>query len=514
MKSQNLLEGCGLGIALTLSYIWEPLAPAHIQGLYLRVLPVSSVAGGAVLDLIAVSLLGWAAITWMEHFDGTSKTLLWALLAAIVPAIVVRSALRLAEVNFPVPSAFTMTAALLIPVIAVWRLWPDGYRRLVGATRICYLCVGLCILWVLPELSYAAMHREPPDRMETHRAVPARQMAQGETRIVWLLLDELSYDQTFDHRQPGLKLANFDAMRAVSTSFANIQPAGYYTDEIIPSLLTGQPIAEIESSKDGDLLEKQSSDAEWERFDHHATLFGDAEHKGWSTGIVGWFNPYCRLLGTLVDFCVWEPESRLFPGHMNASNTAWQNALAPLGAKFHVDADTRLSAEHGRAYELLMARALQMIQSGNERLVFIHLPAPHPPGIYDRVKGRMQVGGSYMDNLVLADKTVGEVRSAIDATPFATNTILIVSSDHSMRVPKWRGGASWTAEDERVFGKHFDTRPVLMVHFAGEQTGSTISTPFVELRTHDMIESMIDGRMSAQADLGSWLGADHDARGD
>jgi hypothetical protein len=195
----------------------------------------------------------------------------------------------------------------------------------------------------------------------------------------------------------------------------------------------------------------------------------------------------------------------MFPGHMSASNPSWENALAPLDKKFRVNTDTRMGAEHKRAYDILMTQGLELIREDGERLVFLHLPAPHPPGIYDRVSGRMRDGGSYLDNLALADKTVGDVHAAIEASPDSQNTIFIVSGDHSMRVPTWRGTASWTPEDERVFGKRFDTRPVLMVHFPGEQKGLTVKEPFEEIQTHAMIEEMLANRMNGDSVLGNWL---------
>lgn len=502
MSARRFLEGCGIGIALTLSYIWQPLTPAHIQGLYLRVLPVSSVAGGAALDLIAASLLCWGALTLLERVARSRTEVAWALLIAVVAAVVLHSALQLAEVNFPVPSTLKIAAVLLLAAMVAWRFWPAGYVRLVAAFRMSCVCAGLCIAWILPELAYGAMHREMPDVMQTQRPLSVAAADAGQTRIVWLLLDELSYDQTFDHRQPDLKLDNFDALRSVSTTFNNVQPAGYLTDEILPALLSGRPVVAIESSMNGALLVK--SGGRWERLDPEATIFGDAERLGWSTGIVGWFNPYCRLFGAVVDRCAWEPESRMFPGHMSASNSAWENALAPLSAKFHVAGDTRMGAEHNNAYLVLTERALEMVRDGRDRLVFVHLPVPHPPGIYNRVSGRMRIGGSYLDNLVLADKTVGAVRAAIDNSASAGRTILIVSSDHSMRVPKWRGSASWTVEDERVFGKRFDTRPVLMVHFAGQKTGQTVSAPFAELQTHRIIDAMLQEKITDERDLAAW----------
>src|SRR5262249_38858593 len=149
----------------------------------------------------------------------------------------------------------SMILALLVPIVVIWGFWPAVYRKLVTIFRWGYLCAGVCILWVLPELVYGALHKEPRDVMETQRlaATPQGQTVGEHTRIVWLVLDQLSYDQTFDHRQAVLKLPNFNALQSQSTSFTNVQPAGYYTDEILVSLLSGRPVQAISSSLDGRL---------------------------------------------------------------------------------------------------------------------------------------------------------------------------------------------------------------------------------------------------------------------
>jgi len=417
--------------------------------------------------------------------------------------------LLLAEVNFRIPSAMVLTLALLIPAVLIWRFLPPVYRRLVTGFRFGYMCAGVCLLWMLPQLVHSAMHSQPREAMTSGQPAgvrePQTQEPAGQPRIIWILLDELSYDQTFDHRQPGLKLPGFDALRAESTSFADVQPTGYYTDYIVPALLRGRPVGSIRSSLDGELSVRESRNAPWERFDPQSTLFGDAKHLGWNSVIAGWFNPYCRLFAPIVDSCLWVPQSRMFPGHMSRTNTAWQNALAPFMSKFHVDAETMQVAEHHAAYSVLLKRSLQLVGDPGERFVFLHFPIPHPPGMYNRVSGKERNGGSYLDNLALADQTVQLLQAAIEQTPAARSTILIVSSDHSMRVLKWRGGLYWTAEDEQVLHDRFDPRPVLMVHFPDEQTERTVSAPFSEIKTHDMIEEMLQGKMNSASGLETWL---------
>jgi hypothetical protein len=509
MSAKTPFEACGISVALTFSYTWEQLAPNHIEGLYLHALPVHTVAGGAALDLVAVSLLGWGALALLEHFDRAGKTLIWVLMIGVVPAVLLRTVLLLAEVNFRVPSATELALVPLIPAGLAWYFRPAAYRKLVACFRFGYLCAGVCVLWMLPQLIHSAMHVQHDEAMtsgqQTGQGDSQGRGYTGQPRIIWVLLDELSYDQTFAHRQPAEKLPGFDTLRAESASFGDVQPTGYYTDYIVPALLRGRPVGSIRSSLDGELSVRESPNGPWEHFDPQSTLFADAERLGWNTAIAGWFNPYCRLFAQIVNSCLWVPQSRMFPGHMSSANAAWQNALAPFMSKFRADAETMQVNEHHAAYSVLLKRSLQLVDDPSERFLYLHFPIPHPPGMYDRVSGKQRNGGSYLDNLALADETVQVLRAAIDRTPAAPDTILIVSSDHSMRVLKWRGGLYWTAEDERVLHNRFDPRPVLMVHFPGEQTEQAVSAPFSEIKTHDLIEEMLRGKMNSTSDLERWL---------
>jgi hypothetical protein len=69
----------------------------------------------------------------------------------------------------------------------------------------------------------------------------------------------------------------------------------------------------------------------------------------------------------------------------------------------------------------VIAPAEALIRDEQIGFVFIHLAVPHPPGVYDR---RMQQvrGGSYLDNLALADVDLGSLLQAIASTRSAANT--------------------------------------------------------------------------------------------
>jgi hypothetical protein len=511
MRARTLVEGCGIGIALTFNYTWGHLSPRHIDDLYLRMLPVNSVIGGALVDLLAASAVAAALIVLLDKFDAGCKTPLWAAIMAIIPAVLIRTVFTVMEMGNHGLSSTVMFAALFLPCLVLWIASKKSYRLVVSGFRWAMAGLGVCMVWMAPRLMYMYVERQPQDIASFHRTVSAGN-PQTQPRVVWILLDELSYDQTFEHRQPGLSLPNFDALHTASTSFSDVQPAGYFTDEIIPGVLRGKAVAAERSGPDGLLFVSSGGNEGWERFDPQATVFGDARRLGWTTGIAGWFNPYCRVFAAVADSCSWFAASDTFRGHMSRRNTVLQNAFAPLRSKAANSIDTSEFAEHRAAYPVMMANSLALLRDSSIRFVFLHLPVPHPPGMYDRARHRIRNGGSYLDNLALADVALGELRAAIEASPAARNTTLVVSSDHSMRVPKWRGGLYWSAEDERVFHGRFDTRPVLLIHFAGEGEQRGVGSAFDELRTHDLLEEMLRGRMNSTADLDRWLAANHIAR--
>ncbi len=148
---------------------------------------------------------------------------------------------------------------------------------------------------------------------------------------------------------------------------------------------------------------------------------------------------------------------------------------------------------HAADLAAIMQAATALIRDPSINFVFIHLPVPHLPGIYDRKTGTMRASGTYLDNLALSDQVLGELMSSLDATPLASKTTVIVSSDHSWRLAIWRPTALWTKEEEEASRGHFDPRPVLMIHYPGQQAEHDITAPFEEIRIHQLIERMLRG---------------------
>ena len=123
------------------------------------------------------------------------------------------------------------------------------------------------------------------------------------------------------------------------------------------------------------------------------------------------------------------------------------NAAAPFLSKLG-PTSTTVEEKHQASILALMEKAQALIANEKIQFLFIHLPIPHPPGIYDRTTGKLRGSGTYIDNLALSDRSLGELMNSLNATASAANTTLILCSDHSWRVPMWKSDADWSAEEE------------------------------------------------------------------
>ena len=239
------------------------------------------------------------------------------------------------------------------------------------------------------------------------------------------------------------------------------------------------------------------------------TIFAEAHSYGWTTGVAGWYNPYCRLLPDVLDRCSWEssdPGGTPLTSGLRSTNSVSENMSVMIPFRGRIDLLLHLpirgrTAAHRREYAAVMAQAEDILKDSRIRFVLLHLPVPHPPGIFNRKLCTLSDHGTYLDNLVLADQTLGELRNILQSTPAANNTILIVSSDHSWRTFMWRRTADWSLDSSRASHDTYDPRPVLMVQFPRSVTGQVVTKPVGALVLHRILEDLLRGRMKSPADL-------------
>ena len=463
-------------------------------------LPLTGIAFAQIADILLLGLVLFAVLAPLR------ETRLWpwveSLLAIGIPPYLLSRNYTL----FPV-----MWLAGLIPVLTViWAatllllliVFPRTYRRLMrlgdfAGVFLAFFAVSsiLQILWTtlwrpLPQQYSAAWTRTT----QTPRTHPL---------IVWIIFDELSYDQVFEHRARDLALPNFDALRSQSTLFTDVQPIGLKTVKIIPSLLTGQVVDDFAFTLQNRFRVHYDGQRGWHALDGSQTIFADAQKNGWRTAAVGWYNPYCTIYADALDTCYWTDWDKI-DGPMAQRKSFWMNTFTPLQQVVR-EVKSRARAEHDlcsydvrQRYEThvdLESHALELLKTDQADFVYLHLAIPHSPNIWSRADGdyTQWCDSSYLDNLALADLELGRVMRVLAGSPRWKDTTLIVEGDHSWRVQLWDWLPAWTEEDDHASKDTFDTRPALLIHEAGQTRGTKVMEPWSLLRVHAVLEELVRG---------------------
>jgi hypothetical protein len=321
--------------------------------------------------------------------------------------------------------------------------------------------------------------------------------------LVWVVFDELSYDQLFDHRSPNLALPNFDALRSQSTIFSAAQPIGDKTVKVIPSLLTGHITDTFNFTLDNRLLIHTTDTHGFHQLLPSQTVFADAQQQRWRTAAIGWYNPYCTLYADTIDDCYWTNLDKL-DGPMSQQATFWQNVWSPLRQAARELVTPRRARLDLCAYDVrqryltyidLEQHTQQLLHTDQADFVFLHLPIPHSPNIWSRATNAytQQCGSSYLDNLALADRELGSILTTLQTSPRWKDTTLIVEGDHSWRTYLWNNQPTWTPEDNAASHSHFDPRPAILIHQAAQTQPQVIPTAWSLIKVHAVVEQILHG---------------------
>jgi hypothetical protein len=523
MKTRPWLQGGGLAMLYLLPPLAEFLSPARRQ-FYHQLLPVTTLTRGILIDLVVLGLLAGIGFALLDRAAPWIKPFLWLPVFFAAAWMVARDTSTTMSDPILRGHLLRMTpyipGAALAAAIALLLLTPRFYSYCVRIAAVIFAAGGIAVLLViLPRLVMACFSPAPREQASfTHPVSNAWQP--GQVRVVWILFDELSYRQVFEHRQPGITLPAFTKLAGESVTFSQLSPVGYETERIIPSLLLGQPVIDVKGDGGGRMLLRHRSDAPWQGFDQNATIFAAARRQGWGTGVAGWYNPYCRILNTVLDRCYWtfsqSVAGELF-GRLSSRQSSWQNARdgLPLAGRFealwhHEPPNQALHDD----YRNLLHAGEALIQDPDIRLAFIHMPIPHPPGLFRNPAASGDDAFDYLGNLMLADQAMAQFLNTLANSQAAADTVLIVSSDHSWRVPTWRGVLGWTRAEERATnGGVFDQRPVLMVRFpqnaealpkaqqaGADQRSGKIDHPEREMIVHRLMLDLIEGKVHTPED--------------
>ena len=436
-------------------------------------------------DIVALAALLFAILAplWLTR----CRPHLLLLIAVVMPPLVLfrLRVLVPALTKYHWIGTFFILWAMLVLLLR-WRS-AAGYRRLLRLGDFAGVFLFLFALGSVVQLLAVTRWKPGPYRHDADWESAATPRVHP--KLVWIVFDELSYDQTFGNRAADLQLPNFDALRGQSTLFSNVQPAGDRTVKVLPSLLSGRRVDDYQFTFNNQWKVRFAGTKQWQRLDGGGSVFGDAQRLGWRTAAVGWYNPYCTVFSDAIEQC-YAMNLDALDGSMSQLHSFWQNVVpAAVGSDL-----CRFEVQQRRTTLLdLTAHTESLLRADQADLVFIHLPVPHSPNLWNRHSQRFveDCGSSYLDSLALADRTLGQILAELQRSPRWKDTTVIVQGDHSWRTYLWQYQPAWTAEDAAASSGGFDPRPAMLIHRAGQTTAATEDAPWPLLTVHQVVEQLL-----------------------
>jgi len=457
--------------------------------------PLTRVALAHLTDILIVAALFFGVLCLLRRLSAWSR-IRWALMALLPPLLLARN-LDVLPVNMPASLVFAVAmiwvALLAFITLNLPRIYPQLSRF--GSSLLTGFAIFAMVMTC--QLVRATLWKPGPQSFSSKIPVAGP----GKPRLVWILFDELAYQPVFEARDSSLQLPNFDHLRNASTLYTNMTPIAYRTTRVVPSMLLGQQVANVTYTANNKYLVQTKESKSLRQFDPNATVFGTARQYGLTTSITGWYIAYCPVFSGIAADCYWSNEDAQDRGPTSTTASFAENVWLPLRIlgeqiftprKAWTDVAAWNEKYHAAAVQDLQQHALNTAATSQADILYLHLPAPHPPAVWDRRTHSFAPGGSYLDSLAYTDQLLGEILGMLESQPRWASTTLIVQGDHSWRTQMWRPLPGWSTEDERISrGGVFDPRPVLLIHTPGQQKAETVQAPTSVMHVHDVVEASI-----------------------
>jgi arylsulfatase A-like enzyme len=457
--------------------------------------PLTKIALAQLVDLLIAALVFAGLMAILRQLKKW-PAIRWTLMALLPPFLFVRN---LNVFPFEVPNAVVAVLSLIwmaSVVLLILRV-PSLATKLGRAGSAVLAGFAIFAMVITGQLIRAALWKPGPQAFAA--TIPAQPASRP--RLVWILFDELAYQPTFESRDSSLHLPNLDRLRRESTLYTDMTPIAYRTTRVVPSLLLGQTVSDVEYTSSNRYLVQIDNSSQWTDFDVNASLFGQAKQLGVTTAIVGWYVAYCPIFAGVATQCYWSNDDAQDRGPTSLDASFAENVWFPLRVLVEQFVDpgkawadqAEWNAEgHIASVKDVSQHALSTLASSQADVIYLHLPAPHPPSFWNRSTGTFAVGGSYLDSLDYSDRLLGQMLDLLETQPRWAATTLLVQGDHSWRTQMWRPLPGWSAEDERIsHGGAWDPRPVLLIHTPGQNSPATVSAPTSVMYIHDFVAGQI-----------------------
>lgn len=507
---------------------WAELLPGAYGHYFLKSPPSFAMHAGVLLSVLVSAFIFWLPVLLARRFSsrvglGIAR---WAFLLLLIPVLNhIRHQLRpfmpgtvaqwgTAEWGSPESLLLKLTAVLLaFYALIVW------HRRFARAASVLLLALAPFAILTFSQTAWAMVKIKrglPFSDFSDKPAAPAHPVPESGRRVLWLLFDGLDQRLSFTERAPGLKLPNLDRFLQESFHGQNVATPAGTTLLSIPAMVTGRPIANARPARSDELMIQFSDSEKPEGWSTVPNVFSRAYEMGFNTAVVGYYHPYSRVLGNHLTACVWvtdwwtpvgmDDPNATVPEVMHHTIATMMNRMRdslPLLWRFQPlqrtveslgkrEPAAKRRKEHIRNFLIVQNAAQKAAADPSLGLVLIHWPLPHHPYIYNRFNHQFDSEGesTYLDNLALVDRTLGELRQAMEEAGLWEKTTILLTTDHWLKT-----------------SGHPDRRVPFLLKLAGHREEVAYEPAFNTLVIHDLILDVLAGKISDPQGVGSWLGS-------
>jgi hypothetical protein len=390
--------------------------------------------------------------------------------------------------------------------------------------------VALMLTFMFPALLFdfvsGRINSEPASAFQPRPSAQALPTRADAPRLIWMVFDELDQRVAFDMRPASLLLPELDRLRAESVVASHATQTAQFTGIALPSLISGRFFREtsmLGASKLEVIPEGSASTEDWR---DQPSVFQHARQMGVNSAVEGWYHPYCRILGDQLIQCYATPSGHVGRAMLRERHASQNGLWNTVGFLFEMQLENLkdmyrfdgtsgsenlkaayLQHEQQQEYFQIRDHAYQAAVDPQIGLLFIHFPTPHMYAIYNRRERNFSLNSSldYLDNLALVDRTVGEMRSKLEAAGLWDRTNLLITSDHGFRPDLWRGNYGWTETMDKLFATGMSPTVPFIVKLAGKQEHAVFDRPFSNIASGDLSLAVLSGRVATAEQALAWL---------
>ncbi len=401
-----------------------------------------------------------------------------------------------------------------------------GNQRILGPARR----VALLLLLLFPALMIDFLTNYlGAEQLEVYSARPSAPLlparAPGSPRMIIMVFDELDQHLVFERRPAYLKLPALDRLHDASVAASNAMETATFTAIALPSLISGQVFSNAQALDAGTLRVWPRGSSQAVDWRNQPTVFTRARSMGVSGALAGWHHPYCRILGSQLVDCFALPSthsSAALAEEAHASKdgvwktVAWlfewqlvnmRNILTDRDPGSEDLRDIEIQRGQQQEYFQIRDHAYRYATDPRIDLLFVHFPAPHLFPIYNRREQSFRLEGAldYFDNVALVDRTVAELRHALDQAGLSDRTALLLTADHGLRPGAWIGRKGWTEELDRLTGRQPPSTVPFILKLPGQEQPIAVEKSFSNVVAGDLALAVLEGKVTTATQAAAWM---------